>query len=84
MAAWETRPVTVTLTVQVDGHELVFTESGKASGAFYHGEKPPHDYNEIMEKAIRGTVDTLTERVSRKSAGFIARAYPVHPGSNDA
>lgn len=78
MPTMETKPITVTLTIEVDGHTLTFSAVGEAKGAFYHGEKPAYRWNEVMEEQIRGVADTLIARAAKDATRFLTNAYPVH------
>lgn len=74
----ESVPVTVTLIVEVDGHRLTFEETGRASGARYHGAATTREYlNEVLEQNVRGTVDTCAARVQKRAEQLVARMYPV-------
>lgn len=73
----------VTLIVEVDGHVLTFEETGKATGARYHGEPPPSSHaSEVLEANIRGAVDTCIARAAKRSDTFLSRAYPVAVGES--
>jgi len=78
MPALEALPVTVQITVQVDGHTLTFEETGKATGARYHGTEPPRNFsNSVLELNVQGTVDTCIARATKHALAFVANAYPT-------
>jgi hypothetical protein len=68
MPKMETRPIAITLTVEVDGHTLTFRQSGEANGSFYHGRKPAYDSIAVMEKQIQGVADSLIAKVGREAS----------------
>lgn len=79
MPLHESVPVTVTLTVYVDGHVLAFSESDKAAGARYGGRVPagPYRPDESLEAVIRATVAQCLGTASAEAVRFLVRAYPV-------
>lgn len=78
MPMHESLPVKVTLTVEVDGHVLTFDQTGKATGARYHGEAPPQHYADAtIEGNVRAAVDTCAVTALRQANELIRRMYPV-------
>lgn len=79
MPAHESLPVTVVLVVDLDGHHLSFTATGKATGARYHGAVPggPYRPDESLEAHIRTAVAQCIGAVSADAGRFLQRAYPV-------
>lgn len=78
MSYYESLPVKVTLTIEVDGHVFTFDETGKATGARYGGETPPHGYGDsVLEANVRGTVDTCTARAAKRAELLFTRVYPT-------
>lgn len=79
MPMYESRPVSVTLIIEVDGHTLTFEATRKATGARYHGKEPPTGYTvqDSLESNIRGAVDTCITDITSRSGTFLARAYPT-------
>lgn len=72
MPMYEQVPIKITLIVEVDGHRLEFSETAKASG----GRNATDDTSgQILEDAIRGSVDTSIERVHRKAMNFVSKAW---------
>jgi len=81
MPMFESHPIKVTLTVEVDGHTLTFTETGKAIGARYHGADPRiagYLLVDSLESKIRTTVEECVTEVSDKAEMFLSRAYLTH------
>lgn len=75
----ESKSIKVTMIVEVDGHTLRFEESGKATGARYHGEEPPASFrNSVLEANIRAAFAECVARATLSVGTFLIRAYPVH------
>jgi hypothetical protein len=79
MPMYEHQGVKVTLVVEVDGHRLAFEQTGKATGARYHGADPQHGYDvtDTLEYCIRDAVTQAADRVVGRARTFLARAYPI-------
>jgi hypothetical protein len=83
MPMLEHQSIKVTLTVEVDGHTLTFTETGKAIGARYHGADPRvagYSSGDSLESKIRTTVEECVTEVGDKAEMFLSRAYLTHEG----
>jgi hypothetical protein len=75
----ENTPVTVTLTVEVDGHRLTFEAHGKARGPRYHGTDPdPYAAESTLEDSVRRAVSDAHIDVTARAQESIRRLYPVH------
>ena len=76
----ESLTLTVTLTVEVDGHRLTFQErtgSGtRAVGARYDGADPSYTI-ETLEGAIRRVAAEFTAEVDAQARASLGRLYPV-------
>jgi len=86
MPTLEHLPVTVNLTVEVDGHTLSFEERGKVMGARYHGADPRetgYASSDTLESSIRGTVDTCVAGAIKRAEAFLRNAYPVCGDNHD-
>lgn len=81
---YESQPVKVTLTVEVDGHVLKFEETGNATGTRYHGadlRDTSYSTSDTLESGIRNTVEECVTEVGDRAEQFLARAYPVVDGA---
>jgi hypothetical protein len=76
MPLFEHLPITVTVTVEVDGHKLTFAKDGKAIGSRYHGRSSPYD-GETLEDNIREVVGALLVCAANTTNRFLSNAYPV-------
>lgn len=77
MPMHENLPVTVTLVVAVDGHRLEFPVTVEATGARYHGRRPPDAFaNAVLEHAIRAEAGLALTKVTDAAAELLARMYP--------
>ncbi|WP_041760120.1 hypothetical protein [Pseudonocardia dioxanivorans] len=71
--------MTVTLTVEVDGHRMTFEAHGKAMGPRYHGTDPdPYAVDSTLEDSVRRTVSHAHIDVTARAQESIRRLYPVH------
>lgn len=79
MPAWESVPIAVVMTIEVDGHVLAFAASGEATGGRYHGVEPmgPYRSDESLEAHIRDVAEAHIRDVAEKAERFLRRAYPV-------
>lgn len=76
----ENLPVEVTLTVKVDGHTLVFTQTGRATGGRFYGADPRamgYSSDVSLENSIRDNVGDCIEVAAESAVIFLERAYPV-------
>lgn len=81
MPTHESHTVTVTTTVEVDGHVLTFTEERKASGARYDGNADTNSYGRgsVLEWSVRNAVAAGLTRANERAVVAIGRLWPVHP-----
>lgn len=80
MPMYESQPVKVTLTIEVDGHVLTFTETPAAKGARYHGADPRdtgYSTSETLESSIRLAVTAGSHDLRKRAIETVARLYPV-------
>ena len=70
--------ITVSIGDQGNEHILRFAANATARGGAYHGETPAYPGQTILEREIRGVIDTLIARATKDTTRFVAHAYPVH------
>lgn len=72
--------ITVTITVEVDGHILTFHETGSADGARYHGADPRdtgYATSDCFETEVRAAVTAGVVKANGRLQQLLHRAYPV-------
>lgn len=80
MPMYESMPVRVKITVEVDGHTFSWEKEGNAKGARYHGENPRkagYSTSETLESSIRSIVFQAIEAAEMDARRDIFRLYPV-------
>ena len=81
MPSYESLPLTVVLRIEVDGHILRFAETGKATGARYHGADPAvsgvYRTEETLENSIRLGVEAALTSATARADLLLTRMYPV-------
>lgn len=71
-------PIAVRLTVEVDGHTLVFEEKAEPRGARYHGKQPPSSFmRSELERTIRTAVSMAALKAMSRNTETMIRLYPL-------
>lgn len=79
MPAHEYTDAKVTLTVEVDGHTLTFTETRKVRGARYHGQPlgPFGAPTTCFEHNVRVETARATSDAMKQAGELVRRMYPL-------
>lgn len=78
MPAFEYTDAKVTLTVEVDGHTIAFTETRRVRGCRYYG-KPLGPFiapTTCFEHNVRAESASATSDVMRRAGDLLQRMYP--------